>query len=285
MNKSACVFGATLFFAFGGKIAWGEVRLTNDGLEFLNSKGKVVHKINAPDSRRGPRVEKKFVSEKEQGKSEKTVQRRVFRDAMVSKSKRFVVVRENTSEFATEKIEKKGGGTEFQPVGTPLGSGILRVYDDIGDELTGFPSHKGRLFGDFRISEDDSILFVVEQCEQGCWRLSTEGEPLSKFRFFKFSGEEIFSFPNSDKECRPSSGGHWISPGGRYAIGICNPPRGLPKSIVFDIEQRKLWKAPYLIHVLKRKGKTKVQIETTSDPRQNETRDLDFEDLAWETVP
>jgi len=218
------------------------------------------------------------------------IEERKMRTPTVASSQNAAIIAENVSSFAVAQSateEKSFNGTEAANLGA---ESSIEYYDAKGDKQWKKTFDYNRVVSDGRLSGDGTTVAVVEGCEMNCSNFKEKGIPVKRLAVFDSAGKEEFGFSLSSGDCQSYGGDFWLSQDGSYAIVSCLSDKKI-RSIVLNIPQKSIWKAPYLISVNRgedgaeiRSG-NKIRVVATDEQMKNQSMELDLGGLSWEKLP
>lgn len=218
------------------------------------------------------------------------IEERKMRTPTVASSQNAAIIAENVSNFAVAQSateEKALNGTEAANLGA---ESSLEYYDAKGDKRWKKTFDYNRVVSEGRLSGDGAKVAVVEGCEMNCSNFKEKGIPIKRLAIFDSAGKEEFGFSLSSGACQSYGGDFWLSQDGNYAIVSCLSDKKI-RSIVFNIPQKSIWKAPYLISVNRGEdgaeigSGNKIRIVATDEQMKNQSMELDLGGLSWEKLP
>lgn len=218
------------------------------------------------------------------------IEKHIMRNPTVASSQNAAVIAENVSNFAVAESsaeEKLFDGTEAANLGV---EGTLEYYNEKGDMVWKKNFDYNRAVSDGHFSVDGAEVAVVEGCEMNCSSFKEKGIPLKRLAVYDSTGKELLGFPLTSGVCQSYGGNLWLSQDGNYAMVSCLSDNKI-RSIVFNIPQKSIWKAPYLIGILRgedgyeRREGNKLKIGTTDDNLKNQSTEIDLSELPWEKLP
>ena len=270
-------------------------KLNPTRLKFLDEQGKLSKEVPIGYSTTVSAIGAEMAEARKslwgaRAKTGRKIEERKMRTPTVASSQNAAIVTENISNFAVAESateEKAFNGTEAANLGA---EGSVEYYDAKGDKRWKKTFDYNRVVSDGRISGDGSTVAVVEGCEMNCSNFREKGIPLKRLAVFDSAGNEEFGFSLSSGVCQSYGGEFWLSQDGDYAIVSCLSDKRI-RSIVINIPQKSIWKAPYLISVNRgedgaeiRSG-NKIRVVATDEQMKNQSMELDLGGLSWEKLP
>lgn len=277
-------YGLALILILVSRFADAAIQSRDKELIFKDKDGRPIKTLNAGNNRSGEYVETRKAQKMIVAGKERTVDQRVIRKATVAKSQKGALISETILSFATARSSAEAAAFAGSDAANLGATSSVELYDASGNLRWKKSLEEHKEVFEKKLSADAGTVVVTEGCSFGCSEFRRKGEPRQRLRVWDSDGKELVSFPSKATDCEVGTLGQWISADGAFVITSCQMKKKLPTSVVLDVHKHRIWRAPYLIDVIREKGKGKLEIQATGQDDKSEMKELDLDQIQWEPL-